>query len=189
MRGTISSKFRLDALYPAKERDVAKRQNLSSATITGGEKAQQTGNLLENFVEQILLAKGYTEFWNFKNSSFENRKAIGGKQFLRHPCVGNTIYEKPRQCDLLVINRDFFPDDLIIECKWQQSKGSVDEKYPFLLFNILKTGVPTIVLLDGGGYSGPAKKWLQEQVHEKGALIGVWDMSEFQKRVNNGFLG
>ena len=26
----------------------------------------------------------------------------------------------------------------------------MDEKYPFLVFNILKTGIPTIILLDGG---------------------------------------
>jgi hypothetical protein len=81
------------------------------------------------------------------------------------------------------------PTDVVAECKWQQSGGSVDEKYPLLVFNILKTGIPTIVLLDGGGYSAEARAWLLEQVHDKGALIGVWDMSEFQRRANNGYFG
>ncbi|MDP2637026.1 MAG: hypothetical protein Q8P03_00205, partial [bacterium] len=63
--------------------------------------------------------------------------------------MGLTIYETVRKCDFFIVNRELFPDDLIIECKWQQSGGSVDEKYPFLLFNILKTGIPTIILLDG----------------------------------------
>lgn len=148
-----------------------------------------TGNRLEAFVEQALEDREYKEFWNHKLHAFENRSAIGGKQYLKQLPIGSTIYGRPRKCDFLVINREKFPDDLIIECKWQQSRGSVDEKYPLLVFNILKTGIPTVVLLDGGGYSAAARAWLQEQVHEKGGLIGVWDMSEFQRRVNNGFLG
>lgn len=91
--------------------------------------------------------------------------------------------------DFLIINRAVFQDDLIIECKWQQRAGSVDEKYPLLLFNILKTGIPTVVLLDGSGYREAARKWLKDQAHPKSALIGVWSMAEFQKAVNNGFLG
>ena len=89
----------------------------------------------------------------------------------------------------MVINRAKFPNDLIIECKWQQSSGSVDEKYPFLFFNIVHTGVPTIVLMDGGGYKPAAMQWLKDQVSKTGALIAVWTMAEFHKEVNNGFLG
>jgi hypothetical protein len=172
----------------AKELNVSKRKNSSSEITTGG-KANKTGNQLENFVEQNLRDYGYTEFWNYKAIAFENRKSIGGRQFLRAVPIGTTIYETVRKCDFLVINNQKFPDNLIIECKWQQSSGSVDEKYPLLVFNILKTGIPTVILLDGGGYSANARKWLLDQVHEKGALIGVWSMTEFQKAVNNGFLG
>ena len=93
--------------------------------------------------------------------------------------------------DFLVINCERFPNDLIIECKWQKSSGSVDEKYPFLLFNIIRTAVPTVVLLDGDGYSAAAKKWLAEQADKEmnRALGGVWSMAKFQKKINNGFLG
>lgn len=96
-----------------------------------------------------------------------------------------------RKVDFLVINRAKFPDDLIIECKWQQSKGSVDEKYPFLLYNIIKTGIPTVILLDGEGYSAAAKKWLTDQADKEMNLSfwGLWTMTEFQKNINNGFLG
>lgn len=89
----------------------------------------------------------------------------------------------------MVINRAKFPKDLIIECKWQQSSGSVDEKYPFLLFNIIKTAIPTVILIDGDGYKKTALKWLEEQALNSRALIGVYSMAEFQKQVNNGFLG
>ncbi len=168
--------------------------SLSSETIpptppSSGSKANNTGSTLERFVYQALASKGYSEFWNHKAQAFENRKAIGGKQYLKQLPVGLTIYDTVRKCDFLVINRAKFPKDLIIECKWQQSAGSVDEKYPFLLFNIIKTGIPTVILIDGRGYKATALKWLKDQVSKTGALVGVYDMSEFQKVVNNGFLG
>ena len=144
---------------------------------------------MERFVQQLLLDKGYAEFWNHKKVVFANRTHIGGKQFVKQVPVGDTIYETVRKCDFLVINREKFPDALIIECKWQQSKGSVDEKYPFLIYNIIRTGVPTVVLLDGGGYKPAAMRWLKENVNKNGALVGVWTMTEFQREVNNGFLG
>ena len=165
--------------------------NLLSEIISDSAKANHTGNQLELFLENALQSQGYTEFWNHKTQAFENRKSIGGKQYLKQLPCGTTIYQTMRRVDFLIINREKFPNDLIIECKWQQSKGSVDEKYPFLLFNIIKTGVPSIVLLDGEGYSQQAKQWLSDQADREmhRALIGVWSMMEFQKKINNGFLG
>lgn len=167
-----------------------KKQNLSSATITsGGGHANRTGNRLEKFVEHALIDSGYTVFWNHKDQLFENRKTIGGKQYAMQVPCGTSIYETKRKCDILVLNQEKFPDGLIIECKWQQSSGSVDEKYPFTLFNIIKIAVPTIILLDGGGYKPAAMRWLKDQVSPQRALIGVYNMAEFQTLVNNGFLG
>lgn len=65
----------------------------------------------------------------------------------------------------------------------------MDEKYPFTVFNIFKIGVPTIILMDGGGYKPAALTWLKSQVNPNRAIIGVYTMAEFQTVVNNGFLG
>jgi len=163
--------------------------NLSSETTSSGSKATKTGNALERFVQQALIDRGYAEFWNHKKQLFDNRKIVGGKQYSKQLCVGQTIYDTDRIVDFFVFNPSKFPQDLIIECKWQQSGGSVDEKYPLLVFNIVKTGIPTVILLDGGGYRQKAMDWLKDQVNPKGAIQGVWTMAEFQKEVNNGFLG
>jgi len=163
--------------------------NSSSETTSSGTKANKTGNRLQNFVETILKEHDYAEFWNYKHQAFDQRKSIGGKQYMTQLPVGKTIYDTERICDFFVVNKDKFPNDLIIECKWQQSTGSVDEKYAYLVFNIVKLGVPTVVLLDGDGYKPAAKAWLKDQVNPKGALIAVWDMKEFSTAVNNGFLG
>lgn len=161
----------------------------SETTVSGGTFANNTGNRLEAFVEQALKEKGYTEFWNHKEQLFLNRESVGGKQYGKHINVGETIYGTKRLADIFILNKDLFPDGLIIECKWQQSGGSVDEKYQFLLYNIIKTGVPTVVLLDGDGYKASAKEWLKLQANPERSLIGVWSMSEFHRKVNDGFLG
>lgn len=155
----------------------------------GASHANHTGNRLERFVEHALIDNGYTEFANHREQMFANRNSIGGKQFAKQIPCGMSIYETKRKCDFLVVNKDKFPNGLIIECKWQQSAGSVDEKYPFTLFNIYKIGVPTIIILAGGGYKPAALKWLKDQVNPDKALIGVYNMEEFQTKVNNGFLG
>ena len=161
----------------------------SSEIITGGTYANQTGNALERFVENELKEHGYTEFINHKDQVFALRHAVGGKQYSKQPYCGQSIYDTARRCDFLVLNQTKFPESLIIECKWQEVAGSVDEKYPFAVHNIMKIGVPTIILIDGGGYKKAAFKWLKEQADPKRALIGVYTMAEFHKIINKGFLG
>lgn len=120
---------------------------------------------------------------------FANRHAVGGKQYAKQVVIGDSIYGTKVRCDLLVLNSEKFPDGLVIECKWQQSRGSVDLKYPLNVFNILKIAVPTIILIDGNGYSKKSFAWIKDQAHPQKALIGVYTMAEFQKEVNNGLLG
>jgi hypothetical protein len=145
--------------------------------------------LLERLVEEALRSRGYVEFWNHKTQLFDNRAILAGRQYSKQVICGNTIYETARKVDFLVINKALFPHGLIVECKWQQVAGSVDEKYPFLLFNIMKTGIPTVILIDGDGYRLAALKFLKDEVSRTSSLRGAWTMKEFQTQVNNGFLG
>ncbi|MDR0942816.1 MAG: hypothetical protein LBM19_04405 [Holosporales bacterium] len=161
--------------------------SLSSEITSGGTKANKTGNALEDFVEDILKRNGYAEI--SQDKVFATRQSIRGKQFAKQALCGKTIYDTQRKCDFLVMNQERFPEGLVIECKWQESKGSVDEKYPFLMLNIMKTGVPTVILIDGDGYKKQAFDWLKSQASPELALRGVYTMKEFQKLVNNGFLG
>lgn len=168
---------------------MARKKSFSSEIISSGRKANKTGNLLECFVEHALQAKGHTEFWDHKGQLFENRRVVGGKQYAKQVYCGKTIYDTDRKVDFLVFNQALFPDGLIIECKWQQVSGSVDEKFPFLLFNIIKTAVPAVILIDGDGYRPAALKFLKDEVSKTSALRGAWTMKEFQTKINNGFLG
>lgn len=180
-------KCRQAASFPARQISVAKKANFTYETIDL--KANEAGNCLDEFVWLALKEHGYTELLNRKASAFANRKSIGGKQYIKQLQIGKTIYDGKRRCDFYLINHIKFPDDLIIECRWRPARWPVDEELPYLLFNILKTGIPTIVLMDGGGCRATALAWMKEQVHPKGPLIAVWTMAEFHKAVNDGLLG
>ena len=156
--------------------------------MSSGQQANKTGDILESTIENLLLRQQYLKFPYHKNQIFTNRAVIGGQQYAPQVVIGSTIYGTSRKCDFIIFNKSKFKNDLVIECKWQQAPGSVDEKYPFLLHNIIKTGIPTIIILDGSGYKPQAKQWLASYVDSHNVLLGVYSLEEFMKAVNNGLL-
>ncbi|QCE34425.1 hypothetical protein FAI40_03205 [Acetobacteraceae bacterium] len=156
-------------------------RNLPKHGRVSGSQANFTGKKLEGFVSNVLIDYGYeNKGKDQKKSIFQRRSTFRGKSFYREIYCGSSIYGTDRRCDFLVINKDLFPNDLIIECKWQSKAGSVDEKYPFAVENIKNIGVPTIILIDGDGYKKGAFSWLKEQVNrDNNSLIGVYTMKEF----------
>lgn len=76
---------------------------------------------------------------------------------------------------------------LILESKWQQSSGSVDEKFPFLVLTIKESRLDTVVVLGGGGYSAGAERWLRRQAG-KDCLLHVFNREQLQAFGNDGRL-
>lgn len=99
--------------------------------------------------------------------------------------VGSDIYGKNRKVDFVLYHPRKWPNSLVIQCKWQASGGSVEEKYPFEVLNIQQSGYPSIIVLDGGGYSKSAEQWLKGQ-SGKNLLRHVFNMGEFQRFVSRG---
>jgi hypothetical protein len=129
-----------------------------------GQKANFAGNEAEHIIAGIL-----------------NRKGCGVK---RQAVVCHGIYNTPVKVDFLVYGIPEFDDGLIIECKWQSTSGSVDEKFPYLVLNIQKCyPMPAIIVLSGGGYRPGAEKWLKSQVG--GNLHAVLNIDEFLAWVLN----
>ena len=84
-----------------------------------------------------------------------------------------------------------------IECKWQQSAGSVDEKLPYLYLNTIEA-MPEkdiMILIDGDGFKTGAKEWLRNAVKEKlytteensDTNVMVFSLAEFFTWANNTF--
>lgn len=82
-------------------------------------------------------------------------------------------------------------------CKWQQSSGSVDEKFPYLYLNCIEV-MPEddiIIVVDGGGAKKGAIDWLRRTAEEKKYItdknslknISVMSLSEFLVWANKTF--
>ena len=148
--------------------------------------AVYTGKQLERFVRNHLEACDYTYV---QNRDFFADPSREQPIYSRQVEIGLSIYETPIKCDFILYHPTEWRDRLVIECKWQQVVGSVDEKYPYLILNIQERyNCPTILLLDGGGYKQGAEDWIRNQAGV-GNLLKVFNMTEFQAWANQGNLG
>lgn len=149
-----------------------------------GGRANMTGNRLEQIIESFLQDCGY--------ELYPNKQELGMMAEAERPVyctqvrIGNNIYDTALKCDFLLFHPEKWPKGLVIEAKWQQVGGSVDEKYPFLVLSIRKSIFETILLLDGGGYRPGAERWLRGQTDNK--LLHVFNLTEFITWVNQGHL-
>lgn len=153
--------------------------------IQGGTQANYTGNVLEKFIEDRLVERGYD---NVLQAKFDTATYLEQPIYSTRYFTGKNIYGLEQYCDFIIYHPKRWAQCLIIEAKWQQTRGSVDEKFPYLVLNIEQTyGRPTIIVMDGGGYRKGAESWLRKQTG-KGNLKEVLSMAEFQKWVNQGNL-
>ena len=105
--------------------------------------------------------------------------------FAEQVFTGRNIYAKERRVDFIIYHPRKWADCLVIQCKWQASSGSVDEKFPFEVECIAHDAFPAIIILDGGGYSDGAKTWLMGQ-RGKRNLIDVLDQGGFMRWQSQG---
>ena len=150
----------------------------------GGRRANITGGSLEDFISNLIEQAGYEYALS---DLFAPLKCMEQPIYTKQYNVGHDIFGKDRKCDFILYHPRKYPNCLVIESKWQQSRGSVEEKLPFLVLTIQKSGYDTSVVLDGGGYSPGAETWLRGQAGSA-CLKQVFNMVEFQKFVNDGRL-
>lgn len=133
---------------------------------TQGARANSSGQFAERMVEEMLKAKG----WSFR----------------RQVVVGVSIYGHRLRADIVVDPRPSIPKGLVIECKWQDVPGSVDEKFPYVVENIRADAYkhPVVVIIGGGKAKLGAVRWLAMQQLSECRLVGVFGIEEFMKWVS-----
>lgn len=154
------------------------------ARKSGGAFANKSGSQLERFAAEKLDERGYQYVLP---AQFYPARVLEQTIYTRQFEIGKSIYGKNRYVDLILYHPVLWPDCLCIQCKWQTSGGSVDEKYPYEVLSIAQNDVDTIIILDGGGYSKGAKQWLINQAG-KNHLKHVFDQGEFARFVSKGRL-
>ena len=152
------------------------------SSLSSGAFANFTGKRLGQFIEELIRQAGYT----YVKPQIFLRGAVA-PVYTKECVVGADLYGKDHKADFVLYHPTKWPQCLVIESKWQQSGGSVDEKYPFLVFSIKKIQKPSIIVLDGKGYKPEARLWLEREVDGK-ILLHVLDMAAFLTFANAGGL-
>lgn len=75
-----------------------------------------------------------------------------GLTVYREVSMGKTIIGKNRHVDILVLH-EATSAVLAIECKYQDTLGTVDEKIPYAIQDMQAMGVPVCLAYAGGGFS------------------------------------
>jgi hypothetical protein len=160
------------------------------STMNQGGRAVISGNVLERTVETILQVHGYTEICRDLPKKRRREWLVYSKECLKRYAkqvyIGPGIYGTDIYVDFYIFDTVSIPAGLIVECKWQQSGGSVDEKLPYLNLNI-QTCYPTpaVVLIDGEGMKKGAIAWLTKQVNSNPNLLAVHNLASFMIWANN----
>lgn len=146
-----------------------------------GAQANFTGMRLEKYIEHSLIGCGF-DLVSDKKALVHNITAFEKPSYAKQVHIGDTIYGTDLISDFLLFHPDKWPLGLVIEAKWQQVGGTVDEKYPYFVMNIWASEYQTILVLDGGGYREGAERWVRSM--QRHNLLHIFNMTEFQTWVN-----
>jgi len=158
-----------------------------------GRKTNITGSQLEKAVQTVLLQKGFEiemyRKWKKNPENYSNELLLKNVPF-------TTIYGHGGNTEFLLLSEKY-KLKIRIECKWQQSAGSVDEKLPYLYLNTIEAMPENniIIIIDGDGFKTGAKTWLRNAVKEKlytnsknnETEVQIFSLAEFFTWANNLF--
>lgn len=170
--------------------------------IQGGTLANYSGSTLEKTIIGTLVSKGfllisYRDYENYLKRHGEQKTVDKyGTELLLRNVPFQTIYNHPGNTEFL-LQSERYNLEIRIEAKWQQSSGSVDEKFPYLYLNCLEAMPESeiMIIVDGGGAKAGAINWLRNAVKKKiysdektkEKNIKVFNLTEFIAWVNKRF--
>ncbi|MGV2827586.1 PD-(D/E)XK nuclease superfamily protein [Myxosarcina sp. GI1(2024)] len=158
---------------------------MTEPTPTQGGTANRQGKVLERTIIPTFEARG---FEIVKYSDWKKKRDTYSSEILLKHVPYTTIYGHQGYTEFLAQSQQYSLNHRI-ECKWQQSSGSVDEKFPYLYLNCIEAmPEPNIIIIAGrGGMKEGAIPWLKRVVLERPYLpdgaanknIQVFSIEEF----------
>ncbi|MFO1436527.1 MAG: PD-(D/E)XK nuclease superfamily protein [Gammaproteobacteria bacterium] len=162
-------------------------------TRSQGGQANRTGNVLENVVIGTLSTHGL-EVVQFKD--YERRPLIYGQELLLRNVPYRTLYGGKGRTEFLIRSARYQLCTRV-ECKWQQSAGSVDEKLPHAYLSCVEAidEDDVIIMIGGNGFRPEAVNWLRQVANERRYVpankcnkrVRVMTTDEFLTWCNNTF--
>ena len=134
-----------------------------------GANSNTTGSQLEVAVKTVLAGKSF-ELVNYRVWD-KNREKYGDELLLENVPF-TTVYEHKGNTEFLLISKKY-DLQIRIECKWQQTAGSVDEKLPYLYLNAIEA-MPETGVFRNRGCDTPSKcmdqarNYFRSPDHDKG---------------------
>jgi len=154
-------------------------------------RAAAQGGTLESAVKNVLERH---RFVVMRYSEWAKDPDKYGGELLLTNAPFTTIYDHPGRTEFLLIS-ERLKRRIRIECKWQQTSGSVDEKLPYLYLNSIEKMPENeiVVIIDGDGWKPGAIRWLKEAIRQKkydtagDKIIKVFSIKEFITWANKTF--
>lgn len=158
-----------------------------------GALASGQGKVLEEAVISTFSRKGFdVVMW----SEWKRNRAGYSDELLLKNVPFKNIYGHDGYTEFL-LKSEKYNLEIRIECKWQQSTGSVDEKFPYLYLNCIEAMPENdiLIIVDGGGAKEGAVRWLKSAAQHKlftdeksrSKNIEVLDLSGFLRWANLKF--
>jgi hypothetical protein len=172
-----------------------------------GQRANKSGQILEGIVRSTLAgpqAFGFEVLTNRDYEKAQRRNSLLPPRYLVKGPPYETIYGTKGKTEFRLHCADLSPTDAFpvrgdfvcrIECKYQASAGSVDEKFPYLYLSCVEA-VPEkniIILMEAKGARVQAVKWLTDAVLQqkydptKSKRIVIFSITEFITWSNDAF--
>ncbi len=148
----------------------------SQDSLSPGGRANLHGQRFEDMIATALGDHGF-ETVSFSRWTKAGQPVKGRRLVTRVPYTN--IYGGKGRTEFLLIQDDV---RIRIEAKWLQSRGSIDEKLPFLFLNVLEAFPEhnVIIVIDGPGWRDGAIAWLRRAAAETTAkTIRVMSLGDF----------
>lgn len=141
-----------------------------------GTRANQLGRAFEDMIASVLTGTKYIEATKQEKYALKNEgiKAVTTPIYAQNTCVEgfNTLYGKPWKLDLFMYDPVILKKGLALEAKFQQTGGSVDHKYPYVVLSLNeiknKNGAVVAFLNDSYAASEASRKWAEKACNDYG---------------------
>ena len=148
--------------------------------MAAGSKAVRTGINFRAQIKTTLECSGFRES-PIIESYLSGEMTLVNPVFGRNVVIGMDIYGNEFKADFVYIKGKVIR---VIHARWQQSSGSVDQKFPFFVANAKNLPYSSIFVLGGDGFKQGARVWLNSQKDSR--IVNVFTEEEFQEWMNNG---
>lgn len=158
---------------------------MTNDSMTQGARANANGQIFEEQLIPLFQRNGYqvVKYSEYTHDLqlVERKKKSGINRAKAEPAYYDemeklvitsypfqSIYGQKGKTEFLIVNKHQ-NRTIRVECKWQQTAGSVDEKFPYMYLNCVYAydEAEVILIVDGGGYKPGARAWLEQAVANK----------------------